>query len=244
MSPYLAALEQEIGSFGQVLVAAGLDVRVVMVTDHGGASTEVCVGPPLSGTTNCNLPAVGTSRFDHYDVNVQSLDSLCVLLDGFDGTRADEAGLFPGGWQTLARAEAAKVLVVVSDDGARCTTAAGESFDDGNTVAGGEQAATAFDAALLSRSPAHFGTPAERRYVLHAVIAIAPKAPPAAPYAPEEPVTAVDCAGNSASGTGTGYQWLAKNTGGLRFPICSVAEFDPIFQRIAQEVVQRFAPAP
>ena len=39
-------------------------------------------------------------------------------------------------------------------------------------------------------------------------------------------------------GPGTGHQALSKLTGGLRFPICSYANFDVVFNAIATDVVR------
>jgi hypothetical protein len=240
MTNVLSTLERSLTLvFSQTLDAAGIDYKVIMVTDHGLGSVDLCVGPPLSGTTDCSRPAVGTARFDHYDVNVQSLDALCVLLDTFDGSRGDQSGLFPGGWQALARPDAMKVFVVVTDDGTWCTTLAGESLIDGGTdLSAARQAAADFDAALVGRSPAQFGTAAARRYTFYDVIGIAAKADPAAAYSPAEPVTPSRC--STAVNPGTAYQWLATNTNGLRFPVCELGSFDVILQSIAADIVRRF----
>ncbi|MGH1342728.1 MAG: hypothetical protein ACRBN8_14300 [Nannocystales bacterium] len=99
MSEEAAGLEANINtSFTQELASASVDYRVLLVTNHGSASTSVCIAPPLSGTANCAGPPVSIpGQLAHYDVDVQSDDGPCVLLDGLFAGEADDWALFPGG---------------------------------------------------------------------------------------------------------------------------------------------------
>jgi len=225
-------------SFANVVASLGLDYTVNMVTNHGTSSTSVCVSPPLSGTVDCAAAAVEIpGQFGHYDVDVQSHDGLCVLLDTFSGSNAggeaDEWGLFPDGWGPWLRTEALKVFVVLTDDGTSCTWD-GNTFNDGNTVIDGQAVAVAWDEQLLALSPAQFGTVAERNYVLHGMLAVQAAIPaiPTEPHLPSDPVVTAECAPGGVD-PGTGYQWLAKGTGGLRFGLCDPSIYDTIFEQLA-----------
>ena len=71
----------------------------------------MCVGPPLSNTTDCDAPPGEVpGQFHHYDIDVQSHDSLCILLDTLYGSSTggepDEWGLHPEGWVKWLRQDA------------------------------------------------------------------------------------------------------------------------------------------
>src|SRR4030095_14330224 len=69
MTDEIASIETNINvNFANIIQSSGVDYQVIMVTDHGSGSLEVCVGPPLSGTTNCSGPPVFVpGQFYHYD---------------------------------------------------------------------------------------------------------------------------------------------------------------------------------
>ena len=235
MSEEINSVEQNINTnFAQVMAASNVDYRIIMVTDHGTGSYDVCIGPPLSGTTNCSGPPVNVpNQFYHYSVNVQSHDSFCKILNTFYGNEADQYNLAPGGWSTWARPETLKVFVEMSDDGASCTWN-GTNYNDGNNVATGQQAAIDWDKDLLALSPLHFGTQASRNYQFYSIVALAPKNPamPLEPWNEFDPVTTNECTPGAVD-PGTAYQWLSKGTGALRFPLCDPSGYNVVFQDIA-----------
>ena len=241
MSEEIAGLEQNINTnFAQVMESSGLDYRVLMVTQHGNNSTYVCVAPPLSGTNNCSGPPVEVpGKFYHYSVNVQSHDALCKLEDTFFGNTPDAYNLHPGGWSTVVRPEALKVFIPMTDDGTSCTWN-GNNYNDGNTVMGGQTVAVDWDADLLALSPSQFGTQADRNYVLHGFLGMGPKDPnsPADPWLPTDPATVTECTPGAVD-PGTGYQWLAKGTEGLRFPLCDPSGYGAMMVDIVNDTVNK-----
>ncbi len=241
MSEEAAGLEANVNtSFAQELASANIDYRVTMVANHGTASTSVCIAPPLSGTTNCAGPPISIAgQFAHYDVDVQSHDGLCILLDTLFAGEADEWNLFPAGWNANLRPEALKIFVALTDDGTQCTWN-GTSLADGNTDAEGQTAALAWEQELLASSPLQFGTVDERNYVVHGILGVeaADGDAPAAPYLPGDAVALQECTPGAVD-PGTAYQWLAKNTGGLRFPLCDPSNYDEIFERIVEDTVDQ-----
>ena len=238
MSEEINGVEQNISvNFAQVMAASSIDYRIIMVTDHGTGSYDVCIGPPLSGTTNCSgAPVNIPGQFYHYSVNVQSHDSFCKVLNTFYGTEADQYNLAPGGWQQWLRPEAIKVFVEVSDDGASCTWD-GTNMNDSDSVTAGQSAAVAFDQKLLALSPLHFGTQAARNYQWYSLVGLGPKNPgmPLEPWNEFDPVTTQKCTPGSVA-PGTAYQWLSKGTKALRFPLCDPSGYNVLFQDIAAGV--------
>jgi hypothetical protein len=220
-----------------------------MVTNHGSSSYDVCIGPPLSNSSNCNgQPGDVPNQFHHYDVDVQSLDSLCIALDTLYGTNnggeADEQALHPEGWSKWLRQNAIKVFVEITDDDINCTWNGTQLYDFIDTnpqspTGAAAQTAIDFDQLLLAQAPAQFGTTAARNYQFYSIVDIKEKPMPLEPYQPFEPVIgnngSDDC--STASGPGWGYQWLSKGTNGLRFPVCQFSSYDAVFQAIAAGVV-------
>jgi hypothetical protein len=240
MSEEINSVEQNINvNFAQIIGTSQVDYRILMVTDHGTGTYDVCIGPPL-GTGNCGAaPDEVANQFYHYDVNVQSHDSLCIIPDTLygpnGGGEADEWNQYPNGWIGNLRAEAIKVFVEITDDGIGCSWG-GHSFNDGDQIAQGQTTAVEWDQTILGESPAHFGTQASRNYMFYSIVGLPPKTNPLEPYDEFEPVVTGTCQGGV--GPGTGYQWLSKGTHGLRFPVCSYQSYDSVFQDIAAGVVE------
>ncbi len=248
MGQEIASVEQNINvNFAQIIANSGIDYQVIMVTNHGSASTHVCIGPPLSNSANCNgAPGDVAGQFHHYDVDVQSWDSLCIALDTLygpnNGGAPDQHSLHPEGWSKWLRQQAIKVFVEITDDDINCTWNGTNLNDNGSPQSPTGPAAMAainFDSLLLQQAPAQFGTTAARNYQFYSIVGIQEKANPLDPYQPGEPVAGStlsdDC--STASGPGWGYQWLSKGTGGLRFPVCQFSSYDAVFQAIAAGVV-------
>ncbi|MEQ9324907.1 MAG: hypothetical protein RIF41_37415, partial [Polyangiaceae bacterium] len=238
MGEEIAAIEQNINvNFAGIIEAAAIDYRVIMITDHGSANLEVCVEPPLSPSANCQGAPSSSNQFHHYDVNVASHDSLCILLDTLHGANplfADEHGLYPDGWAPLLRPEAIKFIIEISDDGTSCSSL-GVNLNDSNNSDKGKEAAVDFDTWLTGLAPDQFGTLADRRYKFYAIVGVAANSPPSQPYGSEEPYVTGECF--SAVDVGATYQWLAKGTGGYRFPVCETLDYGPIFEQIANDVL-------
>ncbi len=237
MGEEINSVEQNINvNFAQIIQNSGIDYRVIMVTAHGPATLDVCVGPPL-GTGNCwAAPDIVPNTFYHYSLPVHSHDSLCKALDGLQGTAPDEFGQAPQGWISWLRTEAVKVFVAITDDGVACTSS-GTNLDDADQIPQGQTVAVDFDQLLLQQSPAHFGTATDRNYLWYSIIGMPPKTNPVEPYLPVEPVITGTCNGGVAPGTG--YQWLSKGTNVLRFPVCGYQSYDSVFQDIAADIVQQ-----
>lgn len=229
-------------NFASIIEKSGIDYRVIMLTSHGSVSSiKVCISAPLSGTNCSPVPPqpAETAKFFHHSQNVQSHDSLCRILDSFN--RADEFNKHPNGYKDLLRKEALKVFVEITDDGVSTSCNIGgqnKSFTDGNSVAGGQTAGDAFDAALLALSPEQFGTPQKRNYVFHSIIAIADfdAADKTKAHPPSATLTTAECTPGAVD-PGTGYQHLSKLTGGLRYPTCGL-NYTTIFQEMAKGVIE------
>jgi hypothetical protein len=261
MSDEIAQVEANItNNFASIIGASGIDYQVIMVTNHGTGSYDVCITGTLSGATDCSMPPGDTATFHHYDLDVQSLDSMCLILDTFygsnNGGEADQYGLHPEGWSKWLRPEAVKVFVEITDDGISCSwnnQGFNVTFNDSDSVPGGQTTATLFDNTLLSLSPLHFGTTLERKYMFYSIVGmIAKAAAPDAPYESFEPVQTANCScpnspmppagcpisqSTTAYSPGTGYQWLSRGTDALRFPVCNTASYDAVFQDIAAGVI-------
>lgn len=251
MSDEIAAIERSINrDFAQIMEQSGLDYRVIMVSRYGlsghavgKSDNPVCVGPPLSpsGCADLAQAPVNGERFFHYSANVQSKDGWCVLLGSYD--QPDEYGdaarpgwtsLAPGGWRTYLRPEAFKTFIAIGDDEVDCRVGA-RSFSDHSTGSGGEVAAQAFDAALLSLSAEQFGTSRQRNYTWHSIVGMRGSSTPGAVSAPSAPIETRLC-GGAAQAPGTGYQALSRLTSGMRYPSCDAAALDGVFNTVARGI--------
>ncbi|MEZ4445712.1 MAG: hypothetical protein R3B72_41940 [Polyangiaceae bacterium] len=242
MSEEIASVEANIDvNFAQIMAASNVDYQVVMVTNHGTGTYDVCIGPPLSGTTNCaQAPVEIPGQFYHYDVDVQSWDSVCILLDTLFGPQgggeADAWGLHPNGWVQVLRQNAIKTFVEITDDRMSCTWNGHTMDDQGTSSPAGQTAAVEFDQTLLGLAPFQFGTVANRNYLWYSIVGMTANVNPLDPYDQYDPVVTTTCSGGVSPGTG--YQWLSKGTGVLRFPVCQYQSYDSVFNDIAAGVVE------
>jgi hypothetical protein len=226
MSDEAQAVEANLNvNFAQTLDNSGLDYRLILLSRHRSSDaqrTSACISKPLSGLAQCpaDQPVFGP-RFFQYSVEVGSHDSLSLLLETYDGARADEFDLAPNGWSEWLRADSRKVFLEFTDDDSR-TDAAGFLSD------------------LMSLAPEQFGeNGAQARLIWHSIVGLAQKDVPTEPYLAAEPVEDSRCSGNSVFSSGSTYQDLSRLTGGLRFPICEFDGYDRVFQAIADDVVSR-----
>ena len=244
MGGEIDAVEKNINKhFSSIVQTAGVDYRVIVVSEHGEStfgSYRVCIEGALNPSADCKAeqPKLNPPLFFHYDAEMGSHNPVCNLLQWFDQPEPDvpsgAAPLAPNGWQQWLRKEALKSFVVLTDDGVNCSYG-NLTFDDLDTAAGAQNAAAAFDQALLARSPDQFGTAEKRNYVWHSIVGLKGKGAGQA-WQPGEPIDTAMC--ESADGAGTGYQAISNLTGGLRFPVCEGVGFDVVFQAVADSVVQ------
>ncbi len=240
------AIEQNINTnFAQIISASGIDYRVVMISQHSPSTKSIsgyygiCVGAPLGGSlcpiTEVTQPTNNPPLFHYYDkLYVNSHDSLCRLLEWYD--QPDRYSLAPGGYKDYLRTNAFKIFVSFTDDGISCTYN-GKTYNDSNSVAGGTTAGQQWDADLLARDPAMFGSVADRNYSFYSVIGIgANPANPNKSWGPTDPITTSEC--TTAVDPGTGYQQLSNMTGGLKFPVCEGTGFDTVFSELAKGVIK------
>ncbi len=248
MGQEILAVQNNINNnFASIIAASGLDYRVIMVARHGedAGPESICIEAPLSGIPagGCSPPPsqpVNTANFFHYSIEVASHNSLCMALDRFN--LPDEFNLAPNGYSQWLRTNAYKVFIEITDDGISCSSTTGfGSFIDSDSIANGTTAGNNFDTALLSLSPTHFGTAANRNYVWYSIVCLANQANPTDPWLPTDPMTTAECSSGNCAGPGTGYQRLSILTGGLRFPICQYSAFDVVFNDIANNVVSSMA---
>jgi len=233
------ALETSLGGFAQLIDGAGVDARFVVLSDHGPDPSQLCVPPPLGGSSNCNAPPVEvTGRFYPFDIEIQFSNALCRMLETVYGTmgggQADQNGYYPGGWASLLRPQAQHAIVVYTFSGVSCIHDGTQYFDQGQS-AQGQTVALDWDKEILSLAPGVLGSQADRRYVFHSIVGVPPKADLFAPYGPFEPIEVTQCGGTF--GPGTGYQWLSKGTEGLRFPSCQYSGVSNMLATLATKLV-------
>ena len=212
-------------NFAQIISASGLDYRIIMIARHGDAVPDesICIEQPLSGHSCNPVPSQPTnsSTFFHYSVEISSHNSFSQILATYNAP--DEFNLAPNGWSDWLRPEAFKVFLEITDDDSNMTA---DAFEDG----------------LLALSPANFGDATQIRYIWHSIIGLNENNPATDPWLPADPIQTGECNnGNGSESYAPEYQALSRSTGGLRFPICEFANFDVVFQAVAQGVVEGLA---
>ncbi len=237
MGEEIDAVENNINtSFGSILTTAGIDYRLIAISRHddGSVDTSLCITQPLSSLATCPAPAPGISeRFFHFNTKIESDDSLDKILDSYiapfgeclslcsngdpagptaDSDADDNSKNTEVGWSEWLRPGAKKVFLAFTD------------ADDDLTSA-------AFVQALTALSP-DFGTAEAPTFTFHSIVGVAEKG--GAAYLPDEPLVVEDCA---TADPNVSMQELSILTGGLRFPICSTASYDAVFNEIANDVV-------
>ena len=255
MSNEIGAVERNINqNFAQIIEESGADYRVIMITYHGAASYDVCIDQPLASAP-CSVSQAGDPangpRFFHYDINVQSWNSVCLMLQHYQvdpllGPLPETgAAAAPTGWNEWLRPDALKVFVEITDDRLSCSAVAANplwDFQMATTVVEATQVARQVYSAIQGLSSAQFGTPEEPRFIWHSIVGIADNDPVELPYThfdpPRiDPTSRCDTAVNS----GPAYQMLSISTGGLRYPVCAADAghgYDSVFRAIAHEVVR------
>ena len=160
-SPSMAEEIQEVqdrihSDLAQILENSGIDYRVILISRFGdlsvpeGPSTvPICIGAPLGAnacTDASNETLVNNGPiFYHHSTDIESWDSWCQLLDGFDspdevgitdamwngvpGTGRTWTALNPDGWQSRLRDDSFKHFILITDDDIECSDG-GYDFDD------------------------------------------------------------------------------------------------------------------
>jgi hypothetical protein len=260
MGDEIAAVERNINqNFAQIIAASGADYRVILLTDHGSDYLDVCIEPPLASApcSDSTDPAGSTlgapansERFYQYDIDVQSTDSICLMLDTYEidplvdvtiaETGADAA---PTGWHEWLREDALKVFVEITDDELGCSSRKDPSLSfigGAYTVADATQLARSVYRAILGLSPEQFGTEQEPKFIWHSIVGIDDNDPIDLPYTHfDPPKLGLPC--TTAVNPGAAYQMLSISTAGLRYPVCAADTghgYDSVFRAIAHEVIR------
>jgi hypothetical protein len=217
MSEEMTQIRQNVNRFAEKVGSIGLDYRVLFIVKKAQPGVinnlALCVPAPLAGP-GC---ADNAPKFFHIDQNVQSNDSLSLILATYDATVPEypdkfdnfDNGVVVNPWKDKVRVESTKVFVEVTDDESQMT-------------------AEQFDAQLLAKQPAGvFGTAQNRKYIFHSIIS----KPAGAPV----PSTKL-CA--TAAGTSLQYQKLSQMTGGLMDEVCKT-DYSSVLDNIAKGIVDR-----
>ena len=218
MGEEMTQIRTNVNRFAEKVGSIGLDYRVLFIVKKQQAgypsNLTLCVPAPLAGA-GC---ADNAPKFFHIDQDVQSSNSLDIILRTYDGstsTAGDKYNGFENGgvpvapWKDKLRVESTKVFVEVTDD---------ES----------SMSAEAFDAALLAKLPAGmFGTAQNRKYIFHSIIS-----KPAGEASPSTKMC------GTAAGTSLQYQKLSQLTGGLMDEVCK-ADYSSVLDNIAKGIVDR-----
>jgi hypothetical protein len=126
-----ASVKTNMNQFSAKIVASGIDVHVVLISELSG-DTGMCIDAPL-GAGNCPVKDTKLPTFLHIDDGVGSTNALAKLLEHHKT------------WKDSMRPDAAKHIVIVSDDDS-------------------DLGANAFDAAFKALDPSYAD------YKLHAIV--------------------------------------------------------------------------
>ncbi len=284
MEGEIVAVQERINSeFADIIDNSGIDYRVIMVSRYGNVFDEnfdgggpfdsafsVCIGSPLSSlecpaAEDDPTPPVAHNPpiFYHHSTDIGSRNLWCRLLDAYDTSdpypneRDDFVPIAEQGWQEFLRPDAFKVFIAITDDS---PTTSGDASCAGTNFSDDLDGARAFDEALRTLAPEHFGAfdddaPDEgRNYSWYSIVGMAgndPESP--TPLGPDEPVETLCCQGDGDAvdcprsnnaplsdgvRAGEGYQELSRLTGALRYPSCYNDNFDDVFNAIAEGVIE------
>ncbi len=102
MSDELAGVKEHINKFAQVISQSGVDFHLIMVSEKGPGSLEICVGEPLAGGSCADGP-----QFLHIDREVGSTDAPDILFEVAAGDPAFQGFVRPG---------SRRAVIFVTDD--------------------------------------------------------------------------------------------------------------------------------
>jgi hypothetical protein len=257
----IVAIEAEINrNLAAVLDESGTDYRVLLVSRYGYGLGKICITGPL-GASDCADPNITPlthhpPRFFHYSAQIDSLNGLCQLLDGFslpdelpstaDSVMRPWTPISPRGWSEHVRSDAFKSIVMITDDQISCAARPALALlPDYKAVEAHPQSfflndppknAERMDRGLLAFTPPIFGQTGKRNYRFHSIVGLQAPDPDNSIVLSDAPVIDKKC--SSAENPGTAYQHLSIATGGLRYPVCSHAEYARVFRAIAEDAIR------
>ncbi len=215
-------------AFVPIIDKSIIDWQVIMISKRGSSSTDVCVAPPLGGASCADLPP----KFHQISCEVGSSDSLTIASNAYTITQGFPpiCDLDAKPWNKLARFDATKVFVEVTDDeaGPPPFFMNADLFDNW--------------ALNVAQPPGVFGTKAARKYIFHGIIGMDKNNPNVKCNSTvgAEPLPDGGTTGNSAVAPGLEYQKLAKLTGGITRSICET-DWNDIFNTIAAGIVNKLS---
>ncbi len=214
-------------AFVPIIDKSIIDWQVIMISKRGSSSRQVCVQPPLAGANCADLPP----KFHQISCEVGSSDSLVIASNSYTVTQGFPPICDPDAkpWNKLARFDATKVFVEVTDDeAAPWPLMNADGFDNW--------------ALNIAKPPGVFGTKTARKYIFHGIIGMDKNNPNVAcnTSTGSEPGPDGGPTGNAAVAPGLEYQKLAKLTGGITRSICET-DWNDIFNTIAAGIVNKLS---
>lgn len=197
MGEETAQVQANINTFAQKIGQSGLDYTVTMIAERPPFGIPLPVGICVPPPLAGANCADNPPRFHHIGDDVDSWNSLLKILEHYPT------------YEKWLRPSAYKVFIEVTDDNSLLM-----SWSD-------------FDAQLLAKSPAQFGTASARRYIFNSICG----------YKNGTPALSPDKCG-SAENTGDQYQHLSQLTGGAIAPVCET-DYSVVFDNIAKGLITR-----
>lgn len=234
MEAAIQNVREGLNGFAALITASGLDYRILMISQRGTGSTDICIPEPLAGDARCG----DGERFFHIDVDIRSTQILEQVLGTLAQTQGFREGDARGGraWRELLRPGATKAFVVVSDDDQRVGVSGSPGFEGRAPLGrlsledypGGPhpfQMSNALGPGILTEAYGDLFA----GYVFHGIYGA-------------DPLDPTRTCGSVAASPGTTYTTLVERTGGVRASICdqaSSAAWDAFFDTVAGDVRDR-----
>ena len=231
MEDAIRNVREGLNGFAERITTSGLDYRILMISQRGTGTTDICIPEPLAGDARCG----DGERFFHIDVDLRSTQILEQVLGTLGQTQGFREGDSRGGrsWSGLLRSGATKAFVVVSDDDQRVGIDGSPAFAGRTPLArtsledypGGPhpfQQSNELGPGILTETYGDLFV----GYVFHGIYGA-------------DPVDPTRTCGPVAASPGTTYTTLVERTGGVRASICdqaSSAAWDTFFDTVAGEV--------
>jgi len=114
MSLEASWVQQNMNGFSQQIAASGIDFHVVVISSYPGKGNGVCIEPPL-GAGGCPTADSKPPTFLHVDQTVGSTNGLSLCIKTYPQ------------WKSALRADAAKHIVIVTDDNSQLNAASFQS---------------------------------------------------------------------------------------------------------------------
>ena len=237
-----------------ILEAGAVDWRVILLTMYGSnyirpdsTMLPVCFEHMMPDGSSCpsEQPTYSDDplstapendlggRWFAYNYRVNSTDGLDVLVERWASRdRYDRPG-----WRTLTRPDAFTAFMVFTDDDA------GQDGDMGvddfyEALCDPENEDLARHLGIDPEDPDADGrcTRGERRFAFHTFVGLQERAAGGS-YPPDEPLVDYECVGR-VSNAGPEWQRLARESGGLRHPVCDLDGYGAVFESVAESVLR------